>query len=185
MTERPWLGLPLAGLLLGALVSAGGSDLPAVSKHIIQVEPRVWLAGALDMDGLRYWDPTSTVIIDLRTEDEGIAQQRIEVQALGMDYYNVPVAGATLVDADLLRVGTLLRERSADSVILHCASGNRAGMVWGALQVDDGQDLATVLDAVSGVVTKNSITQALRNRAAVDAARTGSEQPATPSLTSP
>jgi hypothetical protein len=57
--------------------------------------------------------------------------------------------------------------------------------VWGTLQLDDGQDLATVLDAVSGVATKDSITQALRNRAAVDAARTGSEQPAAPSLNSP
>ncbi len=184
MTERSWLALPLAGLLLCALVSAGGSDLPAVSKYVIQVEPRVWLAGALDMDGLRYWDPASTVIIDLRTEDEGIAQERGQIRAMGMDYYSVPVAGATIVDADLQRIGMLLRERAADSVILHCASGNRAGMVWGALQLDDGQDLAAVLDAVSGVVTKDSITQALRKRAVVEPPRTGSEQPPTPSLNS-
>ena len=185
MTERPRRTFPLAGLLLCTLVFAGGSDLPAVSKYVAQVEPRVWLAGALDMDGLRYWDPASTVIIDLRTEEEGIAQEREQIQALGMDYYNVPVTGATLVDADLQRVGMLLRERNADSVILHCASGNRAGMVWGALQLDDGHDLPDVLDAVAGVVTKEPITQALQKRAASDSARIDPKPPATPALYSP
>ena len=185
MTVRLWQASMLAGLALANLVFAGGADLPAISKYLSQVEPRLWLAGSLDVNALRHWDPASTVIIDLRTEDEGIAKERVQVQALGMDYYNVPVTGATLVDADLQRFAELLRARSADSVIVHCVSGNRAGMVWGALQLDHGQDLPAVLHAVSGVVTKDTIVQALQERAAAQPTRNRGQRSASPVFVSP
>lgn len=185
MTIRLWQASTLVGLAFANLAFAGGADLPAISKYVSQVEPRLWLAGSLDTNALRHWDPTSTVIIDLRTEEEGIAKERAQVQALGMDYYSVPVTGATLVDADLQRFDALLRERSADDIIVHCVSGNRAGMVWGALQLDEGQDLPAVLHAVSEVVTKDSIIQALQERAAADATRKGARRPATPLITLP
>lgn len=185
MTIRLWQASMLAGLVVANLVLAGGADLPAISKYLSQVEPRLWLAGSLDMNALRHWDPASTVIIDLRTADEGIAKERAQVQAVGMDYYSVPVTGATLVDADLRRLAELLRERSADSVIVHCVSGNRAGLAWGALQLDHGQDLPAVLHAVSGVVTKDTIVQALEERAAAGPVRIGGQRPATPVFVSP
>jgi len=39
-------------------------------------------------------------------------------------------------------------------VVVHCASGNRAGMLWGALQVSDGASLTDVQSELSGVLTK-------------------------------
>ncbi len=185
MTIRLWQASTLAGLAFAKLVLAGGADLPTISKYLSQVEPRLWLAGSLDVNALRHWDPASTVIIDLRTAGEGIAEERVQVQALGMDYYSVPVTGATLVDADLQRFAELLRERSADSVIVHCVSGNRAGLVWGALQLDHGQGLPAVLHAVSGVVTKDTIVQALEERAAAEPARNGAQRAVTPVFISP
>ncbi len=166
--QQGWL---LAGIVCCVVLAAGAVNAPAVSKYLTRVDDRVWLAGLLDMEGLRRLDPATTVIIDLRTEEEGVAEERARVEALGMAYYNVPVSGAEIVEADLARVRRLLDQSGADAVFVHCASGNRAGMIWGALLLDQGRSLAEALDAVSGVVTKASIRDALTVRAAAIAGR--------------
>ena len=41
MTIRLWRASMLAGLVVANLVLAGGADLPAISKYLSQVEPRL------------------------------------------------------------------------------------------------------------------------------------------------
>jgi protein tyrosine phosphatase (PTP) superfamily phosphohydrolase (DUF442 family) len=47
--------------------------------------------------------------------------------ALGIRYENIPVSGASLNDATMERILTVLRDAAAAPVFFHCGSGNRVG----------------------------------------------------------
>jgi uncharacterized protein (TIGR01244 family) len=69
-------------------------------------------------------------VINLRTEGEpGFEWERAAAERLGMSYIQIPIAGAAdLTRANVERLDTTLRDaRPAGRVLLHCASGNRAG----------------------------------------------------------
>jgi protein tyrosine phosphatase (PTP) superfamily phosphohydrolase (DUF442 family) len=67
----------------------------------------------------------------------------------------------------LTAIEAVLADAPSESVVvLHCASGNRAGMMWAAGQVKQGRDLEEVLEQVSSVVTKAQAIDAVRAYAA-------------------
>lgn len=69
-----------------------------------------------------------TTVINLRPDAETASRdERAEVTAAGMAYHQIPVAGAGELDAEnAARLWALVGE-SAGRVLVHCASGNRAG----------------------------------------------------------
>lgn len=68
-------------------------------------------------------------IIDLRTEAEGTSSEKTAVESVGMTYINIPVTGAG-IDAEQLATFIKAFEQAATPILLHCASGNRAGAMW-------------------------------------------------------
>lgn len=69
-------------------------------------------------------------VIDLRTEGESgaLADEPARVEALGMRYVRLPVAGAAgLSDDNARALDELLAGAGAYPVVLHCGSGNRVG----------------------------------------------------------
>ena len=76
-------------------------------------------------------------IIDLRTEAEGTASEKTAVESAGMTYINIPVTGAG-VDAEQLATFINAFEQAATPVLLHCASGNRAGAMWTTYRLHKG-----------------------------------------------
>jgi len=69
-------------------------------------------------------------VVNLRTPEEPspFANERSAVQALGMRYVAIPVAGAAgLTGANVDALSRLLGDDSAYPVVIHCASGNRVG----------------------------------------------------------
>lgn len=70
-----------------------------------------------------------TTIIDLRTEGEkgAPADEPEQVEALGLAYVRIPVAGADgLTEANARELDRVL-EAAAGPAVIHCASGNRVG----------------------------------------------------------
>lgn len=68
-----------------------------------------------------------TKIINLRGADESVAyDEQAEVEALGMTYSALPVAGAGDVTVDNARALYQLLQGD-EKVFVHCASGNRVG----------------------------------------------------------
>ncbi|HMU60177.1 MAG TPA: sulfur transferase domain-containing protein [Gemmatimonadales bacterium] len=47
--------------------------------------------------------------------------------AVGLRYENIPVSGATLDDATMERILSVVRDKTAAPVLFHCGSGNRVG----------------------------------------------------------
>ncbi|MBK0012941.1 sulfur transferase domain-containing protein [Stenotrophomonas sp. S41] len=71
-------------------------------------------------------------VIDLRQpgEDRGF-DETAQAEALGLRYVRIPVAGAEGLDAANVRAVHQALQQSQGPVLLHCASGNRAGAVLG------------------------------------------------------
>ena len=73
-------------------------------------------------------DAGGQIVLDLRDPMEPRAfDEPALVQQVGMEYINVPVSAATVNDATMDRVLTVLRNAGEKQVFFHCGSGNRVG----------------------------------------------------------
>jgi uncharacterized protein (TIGR01244 family) len=149
-----WLGLLLAGQV--------SADQGAFSDYQSQVADGVVLAGTLDLEALRASHNGTIRVVDLRTEPEGTPEEEAEAEKLGLEYTNIPVPGAVINPDQVAELRTALAgAEEGDLVVVHCASGNRAGMLWGAMKLEAGVPLEQVQENVSGVVTKAPVSEAL------------------------
>lgn len=99
---------------------------------------QVATAGTLGESGVQELaDKGFKTIIDLRTEVEGTLAEKQAVEAAGMHYINIPVTSAGINDTQL-EAFTNVIEQAATPVLLHCASGNRAGAIWTAYRLSKG-----------------------------------------------
>lgn len=75
------------------------------------------------------------MVINLRTEQEpGVAAERAAVEAAGLRYVHIPVAGLGFDLTDAALLNEALASAPAGDVLLHCGSGARAGALWGLAQ---------------------------------------------------
>lgn len=136
-------GLPNASVVKPGLVAAG--------------RPAPETVAGLKSRGFR-------TVIDLRTPSEpGFAEERAAVEAQGLRYVNVPVAGSAFSGRDVDAVKAALDQATDGPVLLHCASSNRVGAVWAVLQARAGMP---VEDAM-----KEGARVGLTSPALADAAR--------------
>lgn len=80
-------------------------------------------------------------VINLRTEKEGAKAEQQTIEAAGLRYVWVPVTPETFSAADVRAVASVLDDRNAAPVLLHCSSANRVGAVWAVMQVGKGKSL--------------------------------------------
>jgi uncharacterized protein (TIGR01244 family) len=80
-------------------------------------------------------------VVDLRSEAEGLSEEKAAVEAQGLRYVSVPITTATFKLDDALAVGRVLDDPAAGPVLLHCASSNRVGGVIAVLAAKAGRPL--------------------------------------------
>ena len=105
---------------------AEGTDLPEVRPGLYAGgQPTAAQLRGMARQGVR-------TVIDLRQpgEDRGFDETGV-AESLGMRYVRIPVAGAEGLDAANVRAVHQALQQSQGPVLLHCASGNRAGAVLG------------------------------------------------------
>jgi uncharacterized protein (TIGR01244 family) len=139
----------------------------------------VTVAGALHADAFARL-PAGTRVIDLRSAEEGTGEAAAAAAERGVDYHNVPVPGAVIDPRSVAEVARLIDEADGAPVILHCASGNRAGMIWGAVQVRRGAALADVRERLAAVPMRPAAEEALAAFAESCAAAADGCPPGTP-----
>jgi uncharacterized protein (TIGR01244 family) len=76
-------------------------------------------------------------IIDLRTPAEGINKEKQAAETVALHYINIPVTGEGINQKQLTAFRKAI-ENTAKPVIVHCASGNRAGAMWVAYRISQG-----------------------------------------------
>ena len=106
-------------------------------------------------------------VIDLRAEEEGTAEEKAAILGQGLRYVSVPVTPATFSLDDARAVARLLDDPAAGPVLLHCASSNRVGGVYGVVQALKGKSLAEAEAAGRQAGLKSdAMVQAMRRVAA-------------------
>ena len=151
-----------AGLLAVCLSACAPASQKPVSEYELEVTGRVLLAGLLS-DGIEgQLQKSDTVVVDLRTVVEGTAAETVQMKQAGISYYNLPV-GRDGLSADTRDAFRKLLEAHPDQpVVVHCRSGNRAGLLWATHLMDEGATADEALTSVNEIVTSDRIRTAIR-----------------------
>jgi uncharacterized protein (TIGR01244 family) len=165
--------------LLPALFAAAASlppSLPAESVPNYRViAPGVAAAGQPSPEALaKLKELGFGTVITLRTAKEApvVAEEQKIVEEQGLRYVAVPVTAETFSLADVDTVRKALDEAGEAPVLLHCASSNRVGAVWGVIARERGASAEEAEnEAKKAGLSSAAMRDAFRKVAAEAAAR--------------
>ena len=161
----------LIALLAGAEVPATMD--PVVIPNYQVLRPGLAVAGKPSPEALaKLKDQGFKTVIDLRSEAEGLAEEKAIVEGQGLRYVSVPMTAATFKLEDAQAVGRVLDDPSAGPVLLHCASSNRVGGVLAVLEAKAGKPVDEAIAA--------GRKAGLKSDAMVEAVKRVIAEPATP-----
>ncbi len=157
-------------------LAAAAAEAPGTAQGIAnykRLSAGLAAAGTPDADAvLKLKALGFKTVIDLRTEGEGTAEEKAAVLRQGLRYVSVPITPATFSLDDARAVARLLDDPEAGPVLLHCASSNRVGGVYGVVQALKGKSLAEAEAAGREAGLKSdAMLEAMRRVAAEASAR--------------
>jgi uncharacterized protein (TIGR01244 family) len=77
-------------------------------------------------------DDGYTLVVNLRSEAEPFPEDEGGLaEAAGMHYLHIPLGGGDLVGTHATQLAAILDTHGDGNVLIHCASGNRVGALWG------------------------------------------------------
>ncbi len=153
----------LLALLTVLSIAAGAAPQVPVSAYELQVSDRVTLAGLLEAQAVPQLQDQGAVVVDLRTAEEGVAEEAEQLDRAGITYYNLPI-GRDGLSADTREMfATLLEDHPGQPVLVHCRSGNRAGLLWATHLMDQGKTAEEALAVVDKIVTSDEIRGAIKD----------------------
>lgn len=95
---------------------------------------RVYFAGQPSQADLAEYAKLGVkTVVNLRTPSEmerAGFNEADAAKAVGMRYISVPFGAELPADGDLARIYAELNKSGNEKILLHCASSNRAGLVW-------------------------------------------------------
>ena len=158
---RQVVGLLVTTMLLGCqtLQFPESSDL---SEHTRRVDRDVMLAGTLKPAVLNQLQHADTVVVDLRAASEGAAVEGRQMAAAGVTWINLPQGRGVPTHEDVALLAAILDANQGRPLVLHCATGNRAGKLWAAYRLEQGVALETALAEVEALVTFPEVEAAIR-----------------------
>lgn len=110
-----------------------------------RVAPGIATSGVLSRDAIQELVKHSfRTVIDLRTKPEGTEEEKLAIEAASMTYINIPVTSAGIEDSQLEAFKQAIAEASPP-ILLHCATGNRAGAMWASYRLSEGAPLEIAL----------------------------------------
>ena len=123
----------------------------------------MFTAGALDLDKIfEIHESGITAVVNLRFPSETQYQEGPDIRAGGMSYVSYPIRGGMPDRKTVASFSSIMREYEGQSVLVHCGSGNRAGIIWAAHLLDQGLSVDAALEQVSAVATRISSVKAIR-----------------------
>jgi uncharacterized protein (TIGR01244 family) len=147
MNRVPFLIALLAGAAVAAAEPPQTVEAGLIPNYRL-LQPGLATAGQPSPEALsKLKDMGFRTVVNLRTEQEGTAEERKVVEGEGLRYVAVPVTPDSLSLADAEAVEKVLHDPSSGPVLLHCASSNRVGAVWALIQAREGKTLDAALAA--------------------------------------
>ncbi len=91
-------------------------------------------------------------ILDLRTPQEGTADEKIRVEKIGMKYVNIPIYGGSISDKQIKQFTEII-DKSEKPLLVHCGSGNRVGALLSLYNIKKGvpNNIAYKIGRASGM----------------------------------
>jgi protein tyrosine phosphatase (PTP) superfamily phosphohydrolase (DUF442 family) len=77
-------------------------------------------------------------VLDLRVPEEGTEDERLEVEARGMRYFNVPMGYAVPSEAEVAAFARIVEDENNLPLLFHGVFANRAGAMWALYRVHRG-----------------------------------------------
>ena len=124
----------------GVAAPTGDQDLSFVANYV-RIAPNIGIGGRLTDDGVaRAKAAGFKTLIDLRQPNEsGVAEEKAAAEALGLRYISIPMPREAEDIPDILPKLIKRLETAGDyPILLHCASGNRAGAAWALYRAERG-----------------------------------------------
>jgi len=119
-------------LLTAVLAVATGAAWHGASANFYRASDRVWAGGQPSAEDLALLCGTGVrTVIDLRESVEhDVDAERFTADRLGMAFVHVPVRGDAPEDREADAFLAVTARPDAYPILVHCASGNRAGAFW-------------------------------------------------------
>ena len=151
-----------------AVVMSIHPTMALASERPVQPEPQqvsqwVTLAGRIDHYSAESLKRDNTLVIDLRLAEEGLADEQDRLAKASVAYVHLPTERKVPNREQVRRLAKLLDDNPGRPILLHCSSGNRAGMLWAANLIEQGMTAAEALERVQPIVSKEPIRQAIRD----------------------
>lgn len=160
----------LTVLLITACASAPLLDLDALRaaeiNNLRTPAPTVLSSGQPNEAQLRVMSRAGVQhVINLRTPQEEIDfEEQATVEALGMEYYSIPVAGAGGINStNAQSLLGILEGLNGEPAVVHCATGNRVGGLFAINAFESGSSVdAAMAEGERWGMTSERLQQAVR-----------------------
>lgn len=155
-------------LLLLALpaCSAEEQGYAAWGVNVQQIMPGVYTAGVLNPDKtIEMANSGIDAVINLRFPKESKYDEAPFMEEAGIKYVRFPTAGGVPAPETVAKFSSIVDQFADQQVMLHCASGNRVGILWAAHLLDQGMALDNALEQVKAVTTRKGSVEAIREYA--------------------
>ena len=167
LTGAATLAAPVMAASKAAPPAAGSEQ---TASPPIQVTAQVTLAGVMHPQQLSDAFSRGALVVDLRTplEIEQAVSETISATRdtpdgppPGLDYINLPMDERGVTPALMTAFQQIRIAAGERPIIVHCASGNRAGVLWAAHLMESGVTRDAALATVRPIVTKEPAVQAI------------------------
>ena len=120
---------------------------PAAIPNYTRVRPGLAAAGKPSPAAIGHLKEQGfKTVIDLRSENEGLAEEKASVEGQGLRYVSVPMTAASFTLADARKVKSVIEDPASGPVLLHCASSNRVGGVIAVIEAKNGKSLEQAIE---------------------------------------
>lgn len=107
------------------------ADIGAI-QNFARIQPNIAVSGQPNEENLKKASESGyKTIINLRPREEWPFDEESLVKDLGMNYVLIPIASPESLDFEKAKeLSTILKDKSAYPVLIHCGSSNRVGALY-------------------------------------------------------
>ena len=140
-----------------------GDKVGAEIRNYNRLRPQIATGGSIDLAHVNDIAKLGfATIVDLRTPEEGVAEEKAAVEAAGMRYLNLPVDSGVPSEKVIAGLKAVLADSSAAPVLIHCGSGNRVGTAWAIYRAQTGVPLEIAIEEGKTAGMRDSREQQVR-----------------------
>jgi len=142
------------------------SEISTPIKHYNKIREDVATSGVVSDGGYRELAGKGVqTFIDLRTPEEiDETQIKKEFDGLNVQYHNIPVLGSDGISKNQVDAFAKIFQNSKRPVLINCGSGNRAGALWAAYLLRQGESIDVAIEEGRTSGMKSSLEDDVKSK---------------------